>query len=47
MDYMGICAIYPKKKTTIPNKEHNKYKYLLNQFKNDKNQVIINTPNRV
>jgi len=47
MLYMGIRAIYPTKKTTIPNKEHYKYKYLLKQFKNDKNQVIIDTPNKV
>jgi putative transposase len=47
MRYMGIHAIYPTKKTTIPNKEHPKYPYLLKQFKNDKNQVIIDTPNQV
>jgi len=47
MSYMGIRAIYPTKKTTIPNKEHYKYKYLLKEFKNDKNQVIIDTPNKV
>jgi putative transposase len=47
MKYMGIEALYPKPKTTIPNKEHYKYKYLLKQFKNDKNQVIIDTPNKV
>ena len=28
-------------------KEHYKYKYLLKEFKNDNNQVIIDTPNRV
>ena len=44
---MGIESIYPKPRTTIPNKEHYKYKYLLKQFKNDKNQVIIDTPNKV
>ena len=47
MKYMGIEAIYPKHKTTIVNKQHYKYKYLLSQFKNDKNQVIIDTPNKV
>ena len=47
MEYMGIRAIYPKHKTTQPNKEHYKYKYLLKEFKNDKNQVIIDTPNQV
>ena len=47
MKYMGIEALYPKPRTTIPNKQHYKYKYLLGQFKNDKNQVIIDTPNQV
>lgn len=47
MRYMGIEALYPKPKTTIPNKEHHKYPYLLKQFKNDKNQVIIDIPNKV
>ena len=45
--FMGIKALYPKPKTTIANKEHKKYPYLLNEFKNDKNQVIIDTPNKV
>jgi putative transposase len=45
--YLGIKALYPTKRTTIPNKEHYKYPYLLKQFKNDKNQVIIDTPNKV
>lgn len=47
MRYMGIEALYPKSRTTIPNKQHYKYKYLLGQFKNDENQVIIDTPNKV
>jgi putative transposase len=45
--YLGIKALYPTKQTTIPNKEHYKYPYLLKQFKNDNNQVIIDTPNKV
>jgi len=45
--YLGIKALYPTKKTTIPNKEHDKYPYLLKQFKNDNNQVVIDTPNKV
>ena len=40
-EFMGISAIYPKPKTTIANKEHKKYPYLLNEFKNNDNQVII------
>ena len=47
MEYMGIRALYPKHKTTQAYKEHYKYKYLLKEFKNDKNQVVIDTPNRV
>jgi putative transposase len=46
-EFMGIRALYPKVKTTIANKEHKKYPYLLNEFKNDDNQVIIDTPNKV
>jgi len=44
---MGIKAIYPKVKTTKANKEHNKYPYLLNEFKNNKGQVEITAPNQV
>lgn len=47
MKFMGIKALYPKAKTTIANSEHKKYPYLLNEFKNDKNQVIIEKPNQV
>jgi len=47
MEYMGIKALYPKHKTTKAYKEHYKYKYLLKEFKNDNNQVIIDTPNKV
>ena len=47
MEYMGIRAMYPKHKTTNANKEHKKYPYLLNEFKNDNNQVVIDRPNKV
>ncbi len=47
MTFMGIRAIHPKTKTTIAIKEHKKYPYLLGQFKNDKNQVIIKKANQV
>ena len=47
MKLIGIKAIYPKPKTTIANKEHKKYPYLLTQFKNDKNQVVIEKVNQV
>jgi putative transposase len=46
-EFMGIRALYPKVRTTIANKEHKKYPYLLDEFKNDNNQVIVNTPNKV
>ena len=46
-EFMGIRALYPKVKTTMANKEHKKYPYLLDEFKNDNNQVIIDTPNKV
>jgi len=45
--FMGIKALYPKPRTTISNKEHKKYPYLLREFKNEKNQVIIEKPNQV
>lgn len=45
--FMGIKALYPKIKTTISNKEHKKYPYLLNEFKNNNNQVVVDTPNKV
>ena len=47
MEYMGIRALYPKHKTTQAYKEHYKYKYLLKEFKNENNQVVVDTPNRV
>ncbi len=47
MECMGIKALYPKRKTTIADKYHKTYPYLLNEFKNDKNQVVIDTPNKV
>ncbi len=47
MRYMGIEALYPKPKTTIGNKEHKKYPYLLKEFRNDNGQVIIDETNKV
>ena len=46
-EFMGIRALYPKIRTTIANKEHKKYPYLLDKFKNDNNQVIIDSANKV
>ena len=45
--FMGIKALYPKIKTTKANKEHYKYPYLLNEFKNKDGQVIITQSNKV
>lgn len=47
MEFMNIKALYPKIKTSISSQYHKKYPYLLNEFKNDNNQVIINEPNKV
>jgi putative transposase len=46
-EILGIEAIYPKKRTTKIKLEDYKYPYLLEEFKNENNQVIINTPNKV
>ena len=46
-EYMGIRALYPKVKTTKANREHYKYPYLLNEFKNEDGQVIVSKPNQV
>jgi len=47
MRFMGITALYPKPRTTVANKMHHKYPYLLGEFKNDNNQVVIEQPNKV
>jgi len=47
MKYMGIEALYPKPKTTISNKEHYKYEYLLKEFRNYAGQVVIENSNQV
>lgn len=47
MKYMGIKALYPKPKTTVADKEHTKYPYLLSAYKNDEGQVVISKPNEV
>ena len=47
MKFMGIIALYPKHRTTIANQEHKKYPYLLDEFKNANNQVVIDKPNQV
>jgi len=47
MAFIGVKALYSKPKTTIANQEHKKYPYLLNAFKNNDNQVVIERPNQV
>jgi len=47
MKHMGIKALYPKPKTTMAEKEHLKYPYLLDAYKNDQGKVIIDRPNEV
>ena len=46
-EFMGIRAMYPRVKTTKANKEHYKYPYLLNEFKNEDGQVVVKQPNQV
>lgn len=47
MKYMGIEALYPKPKTTIANKEHYKYPYLLKDFRDYAGRVMIENVNQV
>ncbi|MEA1919063.1 MAG: IS3 family transposase [Campylobacterota bacterium] len=47
MKYMGIEALYPKPKTTIANKEHYKYEYLLKDFRDYAGRVVIEKTNQV
>lgn len=47
MKYMGIEALYPKPKTTTANKEHYKYEYLLEDFRDYAGRVIIEKTNQV
>ncbi len=47
MKYMGIEALYPKPKTTLANKEHYKYPYLLKDFRDYAGRVVIEKTNQV
>jgi putative transposase len=47
MKYMGIVALYPKPKTTIANKEHYKYPYLLKDFRDYAGRIVIEKTNQV
>lgn len=49
MNILGIEAIFPraKKLTSIKEPEHKIYPYLLKEYKNEQDQVIVNKPNEV
>jgi putative transposase len=47
MKHMGIEALYPKPRTTVANKEHHKYEYLLKEFRNEAGQIVIDRANKV
>jgi putative transposase len=47
MKYMGIEALYPKPATTVANKEHYKYEYLLKEFRDYAGRVVIEKVNQV
>ena len=47
MKFMGLEAIYKKPKTSIANKYHKKFPYLLKELKNTENQVITSRVNQV
>ena len=49
MNILGIEAIFPraKKLTSIKEPEHKIYPYLLKEYKNKQEQVIVNKPNEV
>ena len=44
---MGIEALYPKPKTTTANKEHYKYPYLLKNFRDYAEWIVIEKTNQV
>ena len=47
MKYMGIEALYTKPKTTMANKEHYKYPYLLSDFRDYAGRVVVEMTNQV
>ena len=47
MKFMGIAAIYPKPRTSVPSKAHRKYPYLLEALKNPDNQVVTTHADQV
>ena len=47
MKYMGIEALYTKPKTTLANKDHYKYPYLLQDFRDYAGRVVIEMTNQV
>ncbi len=47
MKYMGIEALYTKPKTTMANKEHYKFPYLLSDFRDYAGRVVVEMTNQV
>ena len=47
MKYMGIEALYPKPNTTVANKEHYKYPYILKVFRDYAGRIVIEKTNQV
>ncbi len=47
MKHMGITALYPRPKTSVADKAHPKYPYVLESYRNDRGQVVVERPNEV
>ena len=45
--FMGIRALYPKRRTTQADTTHRRYSYLLHRYRNKKAQVCVAHPNEV
>jgi putative transposase len=41
MGYLGIRAVYPKKRVRYNNQIQNRHPYLLDEFKDDKGKIIL------
>ena len=47
MGYLGIRAVYPKKRFIYNNQIQNRHPYLLDEFKDDKGKIILSKSNTV
>ncbi len=47
MGYLGIRAVYPKKRVRYNNQIQNRHPYLLDEFKDDKGKIILSKSNTV